>query len=106
MTTKLTEEELLEKQLLDSGRSYGIKLDPEFAIYLVQACGRRYRKLGYKKARNEVLEDAWVAGGLATENEWDAYKDFIDRRFQHRAREALALKHRPRPPLEAYEDGH
>jgi len=104
--SSLTEEEKLEQQLLESGRSYGIVLDREFALVLVRACGRRRRRLGYKPARDQVLEDAFYSGGITTDNELEAYKDFIDRRFQYRAREALALKHRPGPPLSAYEDGH
>lgn len=105
MPLTLTKHEQFDLDLLDSGRSYGVMLKPQVAVDLLQACHRRYQRLGYKPARNQVLEDAFILG-LITAEEWEAYKDFVDRRFLRRARAALALKHRPKPPLEAYEDGH
>lgn len=103
---KLTRAERLELDLLDSGRSHDVALDREFAVNLLRACHRRLPRLRYKLARDQVLEDAYIVGAIKAGDEWNAYKDFIDRRFLRRAREALKLKHRPSPPLEAYEDGH
>jgi len=99
---KLTPNERFELDLLDSGRSYGVVLDRKRAVVLLRACHRQLRRLGYKPARNQALEDAYLVG-VINENEWEAYKDLIDRRFQRRAREALRLKHRPFAPL--VEDG-
>ena len=81
----LTERERFMRDLLDSGRSYEVVLNREFAVRLLRDCHRR-RRLGYKPARDQVLEDAYVGGGIVTEDEWDAYKDFIDRRFQWRSK--------------------
>lgn len=101
----LTANQQFELDLEDSGRSYEVILKTDVARELLAACHHKLQQLGkqhYKKARNEALEDALLVGGIVAA-EWNAYKDFIDRRFQRRARKAISLKYRPFAPL--LEDG-
>ena len=91
--------ECFRQHLDDSGRTYGVILDAEFASDLYQACHRRRRGgLKYRQARNQVLEDAWFAGGIADEDELAAYKDFIDRHSSWKANEVNRLKNLPFAP--------
>ena len=107
-TLSLTPTERFVQDLLDSGHSYEVTLNSTVARELLAACHNNLVRLGpdeYKRARNEALEDALIVGTI-TANEWNAYKDFIDRRFQRRAKETIKLKFRSFAPLHAHEDGH
>ncbi len=87
--------------LEDCGRSWCVVLDESVARELLQICHRKRQKCGYKTARNEALEDALLASKFETEDQWNAYKDFIDLRFLRRAHAANRVKFRPFAPPEA-----
>ena len=98
---RLNSRERFILDLEDSGRSWGVTLDEGVARELLQATHDKRRRCGYKTARNEALEDALLASKFDTDDQWNAYKNFIDLRFLRRAHDTLAVKHRPFAPPDA-----
>ena len=87
--------------LEDSGRSWNVVLDEDVARELLQATHDKRVSCGYKTARNQALEDALLSGKFETDDQWNAYKDFIDCRFLRRAYDANKIKYRPFAPPDA-----
>jgi hypothetical protein len=104
---RLTNREQFYRDLLDIDRIYGVALNDAIVRNLLKLCHRYLTELGkdkYREARNLALGK--LVPLEATEVEWEAYKKIIDLRFQRRSKEAISLKHRPRAPVSALEDGN
>ena len=98
---RLDVQERFSLDLEDCGRSWSVELNEAVARELLQTTHDKRGSCGYKTARNLALEDALLASKFETDDQWNAYKDFIDLRFLRRAHDALAVKHRPFAPPDA-----
>ena len=76
------------------------KLDKDLAAYMVKVMRRLIRPLGYKEARDHVLQSYRYED--TTEQEIRAYKRFLNQYFR-RAVIAAAERRRLRVPLHVYE---
>lgn len=99
---KLTRQELLERDAQDSGRLHSATISPEHAEEIANRTFATYRRLGYRMARDQAIED--ILPIPPSEKEFAAYKEFVNRRFGRRAKDARDIKNRPFAPVETYED--
>jgi hypothetical protein len=79
------------------------ELDEAVAFCMAQVMRPAIRRLGYKPAREQAI--ATYLFEDSSEEEIEVYRRFLDRYFNERAVASIKLKHRPRPPLHAYEGG-
>lgn len=87
--------------LFDAGHEYGLTLDPTLAQRLLMIFSTYFRGHNYKESRNRALDTHELA-----EDERDAYKLFLDRFYQRRARAALEERRNWPPFATVDEDGN
>ena len=91
----------VNQDLLDAEHCFEVELDVEVAEKMARAFRRYLRTEEYRTARGYALEDHLP--DEATDQQERAYKNFLDRYMQRKARAARETK-RPFAPL--IQDGH
>ena len=87
---KFRENDEFGADLFQSGFEHGLTLDPLLACDLMEEFGQSFRGKDYKDIRDAALDKFLLAG-----DERAAYKVFLDRFYQRRAREAKKKKREP-----------
>lgn len=87
--------------LFDAGEEYGLLPNLTLGQELLEEFSRQFRGNNYKKARNTALDTHQLVG-----DERDAYKLFLDRFYQRRARAAKEERRNWPPFAPVPEDGN